>query len=140
MARRAKRRTGCSSYEEVKAKIDAKEGIRLAPVLRDLIGNEDPDDLMVSIRDVLEEENPRGVQAGKYYTFIYFAKTPYIQYDQHPLVAVFDVFDWGFRGLNYHWGDIKQYTWPEIMGGLYNIKPIELRAARTIPYQKILTK
>ena len=52
---------------------------------------------MISIRDVLEEEDPRGVQVGKYYTFIYFAKTPLIQYDQHPLVAVFDVFDWGFR-------------------------------------------
>jgi|TARA_B100000214_G_scaffold373857_1_gene355136 hypothetical protein len=138
--RRAKRRTRGASYEEVKAKIDAKEGIRLAPVLQDLIGNEDPDDLMIKVTDALEAENPRGVQAGKYYTFIYYAKTPLIQYDQHPLVAVFDVFDWGFRGLNYHWSETKSYTWDEVMSGLYNIKPIELRAARTIPYQKIITK
>ena len=51
--RRAKRRTRGASYEQVKADIDAREGIRLAPVLKDLIGNEDPDDLMVKITEVL---------------------------------------------------------------------------------------
>ena len=72
--RRAKRRTRGASYEEVKAKIDAKEGIRLAPVLQDLIGNEDPDDLMIKVTDALEAENPRGVQAGKYLYLIHISE------------------------------------------------------------------
>ena len=43
--RRAKRRTGGDSYEDVKYQINVREGNRLAPVLRDLIGTEDPEDL-----------------------------------------------------------------------------------------------
>ena len=39
----------------------------------------------------------------------------------HPLVAVTDVFSWGFRGLNYHWGEMRQYTFPEVVGGLYQV-------------------
>ena len=34
MARRAKRRTGGDSYEDVKYQINVREGNRLAPVLR----------------------------------------------------------------------------------------------------------
>ena len=41
MARRAKRRTSGDSYEDVKYQINVREGNRLAPVLRDLIGTED---------------------------------------------------------------------------------------------------
>ena len=139
MARRAKRRTGGDSYEDVKYQINVREGNRLAPILRDLIGTEDPEDLALDILDVLNEGG-KVPSVGNYYVFIYNPKTPNIQYDQHPLVAVLAVFEWGFRGLNYHWSETKSYTWDEVMSGLYNIKPIELRAARTIPYQKIITK
>ena len=41
-------------------------------------------------------------EEGNICTFKYFAKTPNIEYDQHPLVAVSDVFPWGFRGINFH--------------------------------------
>jgi len=135
MARRAKRRTGGDSYEEVKYKINVKEGNRLAPVLRDLIGTEDPEDLALDILDVLNEGG-KVPQVGNYYVFIYNPKTPNIQYDQHPLVAVFDVFEWGFRGLNYHWGEVRQYTWNEIAGGLYMVSSLELRSLRTIPFAR----
>ena len=92
MARRAKRRTGGDSYEDVKYQIDVREGNRLAPVLRDLIGTEDPEDLALDILDVLTEGG-KVPQAGNYYVFIYNPKTPNIQYDQHPLVAVLAVFE-----------------------------------------------
>ena len=135
MARRAKRRTGGDSYEEVKYKIDVKEGNRLAPVLRDLIGTEDPEDLALDILDVLTEGG-KVPQAGNYYVFIYNPKTPNIQYDQHPLVAVLAVFEWGFRGLNYHWGEVRNYTWNEVAGGLYKVSDLELRSLRTIPFAR----
>ena len=135
MARRAKRRTGGDSYEEVKYKINVKEGNRLAPVLRDLIGTEDPEDLALDILDVLSEGG-KVPQVGNYYVFIYNPKTPHIQYDQHPLVAVLAVFEWGFRGLNYHWGEVRQYTWNEIAGGLYMVSDLELRSLRTIPFAR----
>ena len=135
MARRAKRRTGGDSYEDVKYQIDVREGNRLAPILRDLIGTEDPEDLALDILDVLTEGS-KVPQVGNYYVFIYNPKTPNIQYDQHPLVAVVGVFEWGFRGLNYHWGEVRNYTWNEVAGGLYNVSSLELRSLRTIPFAR----
>ena len=135
MARRAKRRTGGDSYEDVKYQINVREGNRLAPVLRDLIGTEDPEDLALDILDVLTEGS-KVPQVGNYYVFIYNPKTPNIQYDQHPLVAVIAVFEWGFRGLNYHWGEVRNYTWNEVAGGLYMVSDLELRSLRTIPFAR----
>ena len=78
-------------------------------------------------------------QAGNYYVFAYRAKThPGIPYDVHPLVAVTEVFDWGFKGLNYHWGDVRNYTYAEVIGGLYQVDEMELRDLRTIPFVKIV--
>ena len=44
---------------------------RIAPALDDLIGIEDPDDLMVEIIDLLSESGTP--QAGNYYTFVYLS-------------------------------------------------------------------
>ena len=74
---------------------------------------------------------------GSYYVFVYQPKTPNIRYDAHPLVAVTDVFQWGFRGINFHWGQVRQYTFPEVVGGLYKVDEMELRDLRTIPFGRI---
>ena len=108
---------------------------RITPVLDGLYGTENPDDLATEVLDVLTEGG-KVPEVGNYYVFIYKPKTPYIQYDQHPLVAVFDVFEWGFRGLNYHWGEVRQYTWNEVIGGLYKVSSLELRSLRTIPFAR----
>ena len=62
----------------------------------------DPDDKMIEILDVLTKTEIIP-DVGKLYTFIYSPKTPEIEYDQYPLVAVSDIFNWGFRGYNFHW-------------------------------------
>ena len=49
--------------------------------------------------------------------FFYRAKTPNLRYDMHPMVAVTDVFEWGFRGINFHWNTYRNYTWNEIVEG-----------------------
>ena len=109
---------------------------RLDPVMKNLIGNESADDLAQEILGVLTEGS-NVPEAGKFYVFVYKPKTPNIAYDEHPLVAVTDVFQWGFRGLNYHWGEMRQYTFPEVVGGLYKVDEMELRDLRTLPFVKI---
>jgi len=109
---------------------------RLDPVMKNLIGNESADDLAQEILGVLTEGS-NVPEAGNFYVFVYKPKTPGIAYDEHPLVAVTDVFQWGFRGLNYHWGEMRQYTFPEVVGGLYKVDEMELRDLRTLPFVKI---
>ena len=81
---------------------------RVRGVVNGLIGGEDPDDLMVELMDAVSDSYQIIPEVGKYYIFIYIPKTPNIQYDQNPLVAVTDIFRWGFRGFNYHWGQVRQ--------------------------------
>ena len=111
---------------------------RVRNVLDNLIGTEDPDDLMIEILDAIQESG-RMPSVGKFYVFVYIPKTPNIQYDQNPLVAVTDTFQWGFRGINFHWGSegVRQYTWDEIPGSLYEVYPEELADLREIPFGKI---
>ena len=108
---------------------------RISPVLNELIGIEDPDALMVEILDVLSETEATP-SVGNYYTFVYQPKTPNVQYDEFPLVAVTDVFNWGFKGLNFHWGNVRQYTWQEVIGNLHIVNSNEVESLRTIPFAK----
>ena len=82
---------------------------RISPVLNELIGIEDPDALMVEILDVLSETESTP-SVGNYYTFVYQPKTSSVRYDAHPFVAVTNIFSWGFSGINFHWGQTRQYT------------------------------
>ena len=93
---------------------------RVRGVIDDLVGVETPDDIMENLIGVLSEGS-KIPTAGNYYTFFYTAKTQGIQYDEYPLVAVTDVFSWGFRGINFHWGDRRQYDYNQIVGGLYEV-------------------
>ena len=108
---------------------------RVASIVKNLIGNEDPDDLMIDIIDVLEEGG-KTPEAGEFYVFVYNPKTPNIRYDQNPLVAVTAVYEWGFRGINFHWGENRQYTWGEVAGGLYSVASNELNDLDKIPFAK----
>ena len=108
---------------------------RIRPIMEDLMAIEDPDDLLIQITNVLDQTD-NFPQPGRFYVFMYFAKTPNIVYDVHPLVAVTDVFEWGFRGLNFHWGTIRQYTWPEVFSPFYVVYDEELRDLESIPFQK----
>ena len=109
---------------------------RVRSVIDNVIGNEDPDDLMLEIMSVLQESG-RVPQAGKYYTFVYNPKTPNIYYDQNPLVAVTEVYKWGFKAINFHWGELRQYTWSEVAGQLYEVYPDELADLREVPFANI---
>ena len=77
--------------------------------------------------------------AGEVYTYVYNAKTPKLKYDQHPLVAVSNVYQWGFSGLNFHWNKVRNYTWNEIPGRLHLVRASELQSLLDIPYAYYLT-
>ena len=77
-------------------------------------------------------------EAGTIYTFKYFAKTPKLEYDQHPLVAVSDIFPWGFRGINFHLRDYRQYTWQELGSQVYIVDNTELDDLMSLNYEKVV--
>ena len=96
----------------------------------------DPEDIMVEIIDVFNKTE-LVPEVGNYYTFIYNPKTPNINYDQHPLVAVTSIFNWGFQGINYHWDKPSRYTWEEVAGRLHVVEDDEIMSLRNINYAKI---
>ena len=96
----------------------------------------DPEDIMTEIMDVLNKTTLIP-EVGNYYTFIYNPKTPDITYDQHPLVAVTSIERWGFQGINFHWNDVRRYTWTEIPGSLHIVEDNEIMSIRNINYAKI---
>ena len=108
--------------------------------IKDKLTSSDSEDLMLEIMGALNNTVEAIPSVGNYYTFVYNAQTAGKQYDQHPLVAVTDIFSWGFRGINFHWQSSRNYTWNELAGQLYMVKSIELDDLLAIPYAKFITK
>ena len=100
-----------------------------------LSGTTDTDDMMLTIIETMTDTDVVH-DIGRYYTLIYKPITPRIEYDEHPLIACVGLFRWGFRGINYHWGDYRNYRWTEVIGNLHVVYPMELEDLRSIPYQK----
>ena len=111
---------------------------RIRVVTDNLVGNEDPDDIMIELLEILKysEISPQEVQSGKFYIFVYNPKTPNIEYDQNPFIALTDIFEWGFRGVNFHWGETRQYTWNEVAGAMYEVYASEVKDLQTLPFAK----
>lgn len=109
---------------------------RVRSVIDNINGTENADDLMLMVLDALQESG-RVPQVGKYYTFVYNPKTFNIRYDQNPLVAVTEVYRWGFKALNFHWGEVRQYTYDEIAGSLYEVYADEIADLREVPFGNI---
>ena len=103
-------------------------------------GTNDQEEMMLEIMELLNDTVTPVPDVGTLCTFVYNAKTPEIRYDQHPLVAVTDLFSWGFRGLNFHWREYRQYTWEELAGQVYIVQREELDDLLSIPYAKFITK
>lgn len=94
----------------------------------------DPDDYMESIMEVFGDKQSLYPTPGKYYTFVYAAKTEEVYYDQFPLIATLELFPWGFKGLNFHWPMVRQYTWAEVIGKFYDVENDEIEYLRSLPY------
>jgi hypothetical protein len=114
--------TGTARTRELKKRVDE-------------LGTNDPEDIMMVIMEIFKEE-VLYPEPGKFYTFIYKPKTPNIEYDQHPLIACTELEKWGFKGLNFHWRQGRQYTWEEVIGKLHVVKYNELDELIALQYGK----
>ena len=109
-----------------------------------IVGNDinlrtnDPEDMMLEIMELLNDTVTPIPEVGKFYTFVYNAKTPGKTYDQHPLIACTSLEQWGFKGLNFHWQQSRNYTWNELAGQLYIVQWNELDDLMAIPYAKFI--
>ena len=106
--------------------------------LREAVGRldiKDPEDIMILIMDIFTEKVwiP---EVGKFYTFVYNPKTPDIEYDQHPLIACTEIYKWGFKAINFHWRQSRNYTWQELAGQLHVVKYEELDELLSLQYAK----
>ena len=98
----------------------------------------DPEELMLIIMETFNQTVTPIPEPGNFYTFVYNAKTPNKQYDQHPLIACTSLERWGFKAINFHWRQSRNYTWNELAGQLYIINWIELDELLAIPYAKYI--
>ena len=118
---------------------EMEEDNRIREYLSDLNNRtNDPEEMMMEIMEVLNDTVTPIPEVGKFYTFVYNAKTPNITYDQHPLIACTDLQSWGFKGLNFHWRQSRNYTWEELAGQLYIVQWNELDDLLAIPYGKFI--
>tara|TARA_Y100000289_G_scaffold66051_1_gene81260 strand:+ start:746 stop:1096 length:351 start_codon:yes stop_codon:yes gene_type:complete len=111
---------------------------RIEPILKNLNETTDAENQMEMIMEALNDTVTPAPDEGTICTFVYNAKTPGITYDQHPLVAVTELFSWGFRGLNFHWQKYRQYTWEELAGQVYILNRTELDELLSIQYGKFI--
>ena len=98
----------------------------------------DPEEMMLEIMELLNDTVTPIPEVGQYYTFVYNAKTPDVTYDQHPLIACTDLQAWGFKGLNFHWRQSRNYTCEELAGQLYVVDYNELDDLLNFPYGKFI--
>jgi len=106
-----------------------------------LFGTESPEELMDEILSIASNTKRDFPIPGKYYTYIYYAATPKILYDRHPLIIAGDILPKGFRAFNYHWGKIRQYNTVDgdrLVSGLYELTSQEFNILKSVPYGKIV--
>ena len=114
----------------------------LTELKESLLGVENPDELMNEILSRLSgSEVPLPPVPGRYYTYVYYAKTPRIRYDRYPLIIVDSLLPRGFRGYNFHLGKYRQYNTQDgdrLVSGLYELSRDEFSILLRIPYGKII--
>ena len=108
---------------------------RISPVLDRLIGIEDPDQLMSEITQVVSD-SVSSPQAGQFFLFSYQPSSSG-RYDANPLVAVTDVYSWGFRGTNFHHGESRSYSFSNVSGNTYRVYPEEIKDLQALPFCKM---
>ena len=108
---------------------------RISPVLDRLIGIEDPDELMSQITQVVSDSISTP-QAGQFFLFSYQPSSNG-GYDANPLVAVTDVYSWGFRGTNFHHGEARSYSFSNVSGSTYRVFPEEIKDLQALPFGRM---
>ena len=110
---------------------------RLRSVFDGVTGAESSDKLMNEIVIALKQTETAIPIGGKFFTFRYNATTPELLTDRYPLVEVTSIFNWGFRGINYHLYEFRNYNYAQLQSPLYQLySGPEFDTIERIPYQK----
>lgn len=78
-------------------------------------------------------------EPNKYYTFLYQAKTPRIQYDAHPVILSGSMFQGGFTGYNIHWNAVRRYDYRGVLSNLYELSEGEFESLKDVPLARFRT-
>lgn len=114
---------------------------RLSKIRKKLIGTESPEELMDEIFNALQKTESKVPVVNGIYVFSYYAVTPNLLTDRHPLVGVTGVYDWGFTGINFHLNDeYRNYNYNQLASPLYKLRDDEVGDAAVIPFQSIFQK
>jgi hypothetical protein len=98
----------------------------------------DPDEIMSLIMNTFDKTDEIPIP-GQIYTFLYYAKTPKIIYDQHPLSIITEITETGFKGFNVHLNKVRQYNFDCVDSPFHRIqRGEEFDYLNTLPYKKIL--
>lgn len=111
---------------------------RLIKVQNELVGTESSEDLMLKVMLALSDSEEKLPRPGAVYIFNYYAKTPGLLYDRYPLVAVEGVYSWGFRGINLHLGEPRQYDFNQSATSFYSLKTQEVATCRNLPLKYLV--
>jgi hypothetical protein len=104
-----------------------------------LFGTETPEELMDEIMNLAKDTERSFPVPGKYYTYIYYAVTPGIIYDRHPLVKIKNILPRGFSAFNFHWTKYRQYNTKDgdrLLSGLFELNSKEVQTLRSVPYAR----
>lgn len=123
----------------VKPPDDWNSGNRFIKFKESLFGTESPEELMNEIMDIAKDTERSFPIPGKYYTCIYYAVTPRIIYDRHPLIKVTNLLPKGFSAFNFHWTKYRQYNTEDgdrLVSALYELNSKEVQTLRSVPYAR----
>ena len=134
-------RSGDTDYDpfDIEDDVDTVEN-RFFELRAGLKGTEKPEELMDEILALAEGTEVDQVLPGRHYTYIYYAATPGIKYDRHPLITCVAINEDSFVGYNYHWPMNRQYKneYPgeRVQSPIYEISYVELQTLKSIPYTR----
>ena len=109
---------------------------RISPVLDRLIGIEDPSQLVTELEEVISD-SVSPPEAGQFFVFSYVPKKADTIFDVNPLVAVTEVYSWGFRGVNFHHGQFRTYSFSNLVGQTYRVYPEEIKDLQALAFGKL---
>lgn len=110
---------------------------RVKPIMDNLIGTENAEDIMDDLIMVLRDTQTMIPVVGKVYVFTYFAAKPELLTDRYPIIEVTGVYQWGYSGVNLHIQEPRNYNYNRRPTPMFMLKPNEVSTALALPLMRL---
>ena len=110
---------------------------RIEPIIKDIQSETNVEDRMELIMYALND-TVTPIPEEEIFVLLNIMQKPRILNMINILVAVTEIFSWGFRGLNFHHGEYRQYTWEELGTQVYVVNRTELDDLVSLQYGKLV--